>query len=338
MKTNKGKLLVLALSAASFLALAGSVTGTVAWYQYSTRATAGILGSSKSVTENLQISTDQQNWKSDLTSEDIFKAAIQKANNANAASSITPLTSGNFNDKDNGLTNLYDAPQYQYGVGSYEGWNTAKIENYLQFDLYFRFVKKVDGKDNYVARDVKLADLNMTSVNTTSSVSDGDKLASAMRVHFASTTANALASKNGGTTDTNGALDLNGDGNNDTAKRYEWEDDGKALDYGIGSQNSYSAEATGVNNLVAKVEKNGDLTGGKVLTKTSNTTEAETSKITVTVWLEGWQKISFKAKDSNQSETTSASWGEDIFKDITFRIGMQFGCERDTDYTNPTEK
>ncbi len=334
MKTNKGKLLVLALSATAFLSLAGSITGTVAWYQYSTRATAGIMGSSKSVTENLQISTDGVNWGSDLKSSDILAAARTKANNQEAASAITPITSGNM-DKD-GTLMLYDAPQYQYG-GSYDNWHTANIKNYLQFDLYFRFIKKVDGKTNYIQRDVKLTDLSITSLGTAEDAGT-DVLAKAMRIHFSSKSAtnagiNSLASKEGETTATVGNLDLNNDGNLDTPNKYEWEKENQKIDYGTGSQTAYSAEDKTGNALLAATDNKGDLTGGKTIATTLTKgqlgkTETDTSKVTVTIWFEGWQKLT-----NNGSET--AMWTDDLIKDTTFRIGMQFGCDRDTDYTNP---
>lgn len=331
MKTNKGKLLVLALSATAFLSLAGSITGTVAWYQYSTRATAGIMGSSKSVTENLQISTDGKKWGSDLKSDAILAAARKKANNQDAASAITPITSGNM-DKD-GTLKLYDAPQYQYG-GSYDNWHTANIKNYLQFDLYFRFIKKVDGKTNYIQRDVKLTDLSITSLGTAKDAGK-DILAKAMRVHFSSKATNAdinsLASKDGETTATVGNLDLNNDGDLDTSNKYEWEKENEIINYGTGSQTAYSADDKTGTALLAATDNKGDLTGGKTIATTLTKEEHgenDTSKVTVTIWFEGWQKLT-----DNEKET--AMWTDDLIKDTTFRIGMQFGCDRDTDYTNP---
>lgn len=339
MKTNKGKLMVLALTATAFLSLAGSITGTVAWYQYSTRATAGIIGSSKSVTENLQISTDGKIWKSDLKSEDIYAAAKAKANNQNAASSITPLTSGNM-EKD-GTLKLYDAPQYQYGANSYDGWHDASIKNYLQFDLYFRFTKKVNGTLSYIPREVKLTDLSINSLLNNDATENTDVLANAMRVHFSSTSGTYLASKKGEQIDTNGELDLNGDGQPDKSNRYEWET-GNKISYGYGSQAAYKStyeEATGENNLLAKVDEKGDISNGKTIAKTLSketvdSSETDTSKVTVTVWFEGWQKLeqTKKGKDDQETKELTAMWKEDLIKDTTFRIGMQFGCDRDTNY------
>ena len=54
MKFNK-KLVVATLSTALGLGIVGSITGTVAWYQYSTRATTSIIGSSGGKTGVLQI-------------------------------------------------------------------------------------------------------------------------------------------------------------------------------------------------------------------------------------------------------------------------------------------
>lgn len=337
MKTNKGKLMVLALTATAFLSLAGSITGTVAWYQYSTRATAGIIGSSKSVTENLQIKTDGSDWKSDLTSDDIYAAAKAKANDQNAASSITPLTSGNIT-KDGSLEKLYDAPQYQYGAGSYDSWHDASIKNYLQFDLYFRFTKKVNGTLSYIPREVKLTDLSITSLGPNAE-SGTDVLAKAMRVHFSSDSGYSLASNEGKTIDTNGQLDLNGDNKIDSSNKYQWETGENYITYGKGTQESYSASDISGNTLLANVDNKGDLKGGKTIVSTINqelteTNAASSPKVTVTIWFEGWQKLeqAKKSETDQEAKELTAMWKDDLIKDTTFRIGMQFGCDRDTNY------
>lgn len=64
------------ISSVAGMSLVGSIFGTVAWYQYSTRATASIMGSDAAVSENLQITlgngTTDANWKADLTRNDIY--------------------------------------------------------------------------------------------------------------------------------------------------------------------------------------------------------------------------------------------------------------------------
>lgn len=330
MKTNKAKLSVLLLSVVSVLSLAGSVTGTLAWYQYSTRATAGFIGQSKSVTKNLQISTDMKNWKSDLTSEDLFTAAQIKAGSketpdTTVGTAFSPITSGAM-ERNVDWTKLYDEPQYQYD--SYDKWHEASKTKYITFDLYFRYLQKVDGKEENVDRNVYLTDLTIEGVGD-----NGTNLTSTIRVHFSSNTAKALVSESGKKTKTGGNLDLNGDGKFDTMKRYEWETDDGVLTYGDdGSQKAYSNKVEG--GLLSGVNTTGDLSGGIALctTKATTTTENETTKttfekLTVTIWLEGWQKIGTDtAASDGVNAKNAAMWDDDLFKKGTFHVGMQFGC------------
>lgn len=321
MKTNKAKLSVLMLAMVSVMSLAGSVTGTLAWYQYSTRATAGFIGKSKSVTKNLQISTDMETWKSDLTSADLKAAAKAKTKTEDVGTALSPITSGAM-EKDADFVELYDEPQYQYE--SYDKWHKASKTKYITFNLYFRYLQKVNGQEENVERDVTLTDLTIEGIGA-----NGTDLTSTIRVHFSSNTAKALASESGSETSTGGMLDLNGDGLFDTKNRYEWETDKKEIVYGdTGSQKAYDNKVTG--GLLSEVNKTGDITGGIPLctTKaTKTTTENETTKttfemMTVTIWLEGWQKIGTGTETSN-----AAMWNDDLFKNGEFHVGMQFGCK-----------
>lgn len=336
MKTNKAKLSVLMLAMVSVMSLAGSVTGTLAWYQYSTRATAGFIGHSKSVTKNLQISTDKTTWKSDLTSNELYVAAKASTKTEDVGTAFSPITSGAM-EQDAALGELYDEPQYQYA--GYNTWHKASKTKYITFDLYFRYVQKVNGKEELVSRDVTLTDLTIEGIRD-----NGTDLSSTIRVHFSSEKTNALASKLGKDTLTGGKLDLNGDGKFDTQNRYEWETDNAPLVYGdSGSQKAYkstvekSNEGT-VTGLLSEVDTNGDINGGIALCTTQASTETETGtttltpaepqKLTVTIWLEGWQKI---GEDTEASEGVNAKnaamWDDDFFKKGTFHVGMQFGCD-----------
>lgn len=346
MKTNKAKLSVLMLAMVSVMSLAGSVTGTLAWYQYSTRATAGFIGSSKSVTKNLQISTDKTTWKSDLTSDELYAAAQKKAGregkpDTTVGTAFSPITSGAM-EKDAALGKLYDEPQYQYE--SYDKWHEASKTKYITFDLYFRYVQKVNGKEELVSRDVTLTDLTIEGIGD-----NGTDLSSTIRVHFSSEKTNALASKLGKDTLTGGKLDLNGDGKFDTKNRYEWETDKGDLIYGDNGENGEnniqkaykstvekSNEGT-VTGLLSEVDTTGDLKGGIALCTTQASTETETGtttltpaepqKLTVTIWLEGWQKIGEDTKASEGvNPKNAAMWADDLFKKGIFHVGMQFGC------------
>ena len=68
MPINKTKYVLAALITCSTAALAGTISSTIAWYQYSTRVSAVYLGASAGSKGNLKIrikGTD--NWINDLT-------------------------------------------------------------------------------------------------------------------------------------------------------------------------------------------------------------------------------------------------------------------------------
>ena len=70
MKANK-KIILAVGSVMTAASLVGSIAGSVAWYQYSTRATMSYTGTSVHNSENIQISLDKTNWKGDLSISDI---------------------------------------------------------------------------------------------------------------------------------------------------------------------------------------------------------------------------------------------------------------------------
>ena len=56
---KKNRLIVPALTLLAGLTLAGSISGTIAWYQYSTRANGAYLGMSGGTPGNLQLRLDR---------------------------------------------------------------------------------------------------------------------------------------------------------------------------------------------------------------------------------------------------------------------------------------
>ena len=68
---KKNRIIVPALSLLVGITLAGSISGTIAWYQYSTRANAAYLGMSGGTTGNLQLRLDGGEWLTRLTKNDI---------------------------------------------------------------------------------------------------------------------------------------------------------------------------------------------------------------------------------------------------------------------------
>ena len=71
------KLIISALSTGMGVSLVGAITGTVAWYQYSTRSTVSFVGTSLASSKNLLISFDNSDYDNDLSDNELFlKAAF----------------------------------------------------------------------------------------------------------------------------------------------------------------------------------------------------------------------------------------------------------------------
>ena len=97
MKTNLfSKVAVTMMTVALGAGIVGSISGTVAWFQYSTRSTVAFTGTSAHCTANLQIRVvkagqgDEDGWKSDLVASDITAAlkAVTGTYNAPEASPV----------------------------------------------------------------------------------------------------------------------------------------------------------------------------------------------------------------------------------------------------------
>ena len=313
MKMNK-KIIVSTLALAMGAALAGSVSGTVAWFQYSTRAQAAYIGTSAHCSESLQVSVDGgSTWKTELSATDVAGNLV-----SGSATSITPITTG-AQAKDAALSGTFYAnPIYQ--VPAYENWQTATIANYVQFSLKFRVLDVNTNLTTQLAKDVFLT--NLTIIDAT----DGADLSDAVRVHFASTN-NMLFAKTATSTNVFGPLDLNNDGAYDKSVGYDW-DERSELVYGTADavQTSYAANDTDV----VATDSNAVLSGGKKL----GTTVASGTDLTVTVtiWLEGWQKLdNIPEGNKDASESESAIWDSTYYVAKQFKVGMRFAVPLHSD-------
>ena len=320
MKTRKTKLAAIMLSSARGLAFIGSIGGTIAWYQYSTLATAAVSGSSAKCTENLQVAVgtgEGLTFKSSLTTKDI-SAYLQNTRAEADKETVTvlkPVTAGN-QDKNATLNGLKSNPVYQHGP--YADWEDAVNTDYVTFPLTFR-VLDIDGKsgNTLLNRDSKLglSDITIEGKDAAGNEAEGKTdISSAIRVHFSSKDGdddvNRLVSKDGVETVTHGHLDLNGDEKDDTRAKYEW-DKGTAIDTAIdygsadSKETSYSAsnisvkDADGINytNYIGVIPANQTLT------------------VNVTIFREGWQVL---------EGSTSAIWDATKVIGANYRVGRSF--------------
>ena len=291
------KIIVSTLALAMGAALAGSVSGTVAWFQYATRAQVSYIGTSGHCSELLQISVDDgSTWKNEFETSDLT------GNNVTAdGSDIVPITSGGV-AKDANVSSFYSNPIYQISGASYaDTWNEALTSNYLQFTIKFRVADvNENGKTDYLDKDIYLLDLTLQDAD-----GSGD-LSEALRVHFhTSAGVNFLIAKTATSTATSGNLDLNGDNSPDLAEGYEWDTGRSAITYGSGTQTSYA-----VDELLASDDGTGNLSGGESL---GNTGGGASFSITVTIWLEGWHQYN-----------SSAIWDSEDYVGKGFQVGMRF--------------
>ena len=320
---KKNKIIVPALSLLLGLTLAGSISGTIAWYQYSTRANGAYLGMSGGTIGNLQLRLNGGEWLTRLTKNDI-DSYLQSSNQAD---DIQPITSGEM-DKDDALpTDMYRNPIL--GRGEYAKWEKADHSNYISIPLELRFVENNGSGENNIAKEVYLSDLYIAAddANVTTNKKD---LSEAIRFHISSNDGsvqkNRLLSKSGGSIDVNGKLDLDGDGETDqvySGNKYGFGDGNQLVDviYGEGEQVAYAAD---VDNGLLVETNNQDLDLDKLelngVSKSIGKTLASSSeflKVDITIWVEGWQEL-----DNNPI------WSADYIES-QFDIGFEFATDID---------
>ena len=365
MKMNK-KIIVSTLALAMGAALAGSVSGTVAWFQYSTRAQAAYIGTTAHCSEALEIQAtavgadaDPDAWKTELLAADVATASAATGTN------LTPITSGEVaknaalpkvvttpddpttNDVDETVYGtdpaFYANPIYQHFA--YNEWQKADSSNYVQFDLHLR-VRDVNGAStaSMLAKDVFLANLSIVSLdydetNDAYSTSSLD-LYKSVRVHLAYGEAGALFANDGANSDVaadintivSSKLDLNQDGRIDTTAAYsDWET-GEEKFYG-GSDATIKQVAYNVNQagLFANDSDPTLPTANRgTLGKLGSTAADADLKITVTIWFEGWQKLADGVGDS----TNDVLWEPSAYIGQHFGVGMRFVVPAHADSTD----
>ena len=233
MKINKIKFVATALITCSTAALAGSISSTIAWYQYSTRVTAIYLGASAGTKGNLKVRIKGTNtWLTDLTYKDVANYLAAE----NTGQLVTPITSGPMNADDAIKTNdsgekvFYQNPDGGIPVErvSYDNqsWKVADDSMYVSVPLELCFESDAPNGHSYLEKDVYISEL-LIQGDWRNNQENKKDLSNAVRVHISSyqsndqsqghndTAINRLMSKNGGTVLTEGYLDLDGDGNLD---------------------------------------------------------------------------------------------------------------------------
>ena len=206
--------------------LTASLTSTVAWFQYATRARVAYVDALSHCSKLLKISVDNGlHWGNDYYQDDMVSHI--------SGNQLLPITTGpqtkntnlTYYQVTNGNTtknyvNFYSQPDMGRG-GDYTSWSVAKNTSYAQFEILVK-VNDVDGSAQgpLLENEVYLSSLVINDDFTNGANSD---LSDSVRVHMAVTdddgTRSFLFARGRGndltadiTTSTSGCLDLNNDG------------------------------------------------------------------------------------------------------------------------------
>lgn len=318
-KMKKRRIIIPALATLAVASMLGSLAGTVAWYQYSTRATASIAGTDASTYGNLQLAfgyfkeTDSQNkfgfksgnitdpndntiWKTDAGTTELasyissYRRAELGVTKDTKVQEFKPVTA-KLND--GAIEKFYSYPAYQYN--KLDSWNEASVTDYITFPLTLRLAGNATAENGY---PVYLQDLRLQST--------GSLLSKALRVEYSSqafvkdnsdvskfvtsgTVTNVLLSEEGGKTYTYGPLDLNGDGIFDSEK-YTYDFDKKnVITYGEDGSVQNSVKQA---NIAATDDGKGKLTAEDTTQSLGTIPQDGYLQVNVTIWLEGWHVFS----------------------------------------------
>jgi hypothetical protein len=303
MKISNKKIIVSTLALAMGAALAGSISGSVAWYQYSTRAAALINGTSVGTLGRLQIA---EHAASHVDGDWVDYKSFDPAN-------FRPVSITNTA----GTLAWFDQPVYQ--VAQAPAMDSSN-KGYVDYQFDFRFQTETDktaGWKNAATRNVYLSHFAIVNDGATNDVS------SAVRVAILGQDDKAMKifeqKAAGDTTATKGILDLNKNGKDDT-NYWDCQDDPakiggdiKTIEYTNGAD-SYTTNPHSDLVLTAEEQAKVYELDTTVAAKKVCTT-AET--LTIRVWLEGWAELG-----------GAATWTDDYLKQ-NFDIQLQFMCQAD---------
>lgn len=318
------KIIIPAAALAMGVALVGSVSSTLAWYQYSTKAQAAYIGTSVGQSENLEIKKADGSWASNLSSTDVDALINLQANVGTNMSPITPAINTNLAANAALPANFFNS--VETGVAGYDTYGNryATKANYVEFTLNVRYKTtnykidpSVSTQDGYPTKLLKLVDL--TIVDDAGAANAEKDLYKAVRVHFSTESNKSLfasdkqSSEQNIETNTFGKLDTDNANGLDKGWVYEWDQDSAAeIVYGANNtvQASYNANAID--------HTNGHLIG------TIPASEENGLAIKVTIWLEGWQKLSGVPAGNAEAASTSAMWDPAVYARKHFKVGMRF--------------
>ena len=357
MRKNK-KILIPLFATVAGLSIVGGVSGAVAWYQYNTRVNASFVGSSVAKSGVLQISRDGTNWHRDV---------FYKQDDPSFVQDFAPVTFGSDADKvinknealpRDGGAHAYTSPEA--GVGSYDLWKSVDAgEDYIQFKIYLKALDLNTKPDVTPATDDSEYKAGVHEVYLTELILEGKKqmnnddanpqynreIGKALRIHLdVKNGKKFLISQTGSTVNLGDNLDLDGVDGLDRVSNWAWEGQKPLVNYGEKEavEHSYS-----VSEIKAVKNANGDMDFGPTSTDEEReaaaakkekqlictTSSSDPVEITVTCWLEGWEKLEGKDKYVKPAAQPSQ---EDVEADIAREEELkEFYVKDGSEYVRP---
>ena len=343
MKINK-KILIPVFATAMGLSVIGGITGAVAWYQYNSRVTASFVGTSVADTGVLEIGHEvvDDNNTPDDTTDDTTSIVWGRdfSYNDGSAVNLIPVTFGQL-AAHNALPSegAWAYPEAGAGAGYHDetrvnsrgvslpGWKHAEEgKHYAQFDVYVRATttdKNADnsGRSNPVDREVFISDYVLQTVTADKAVEE------ALRIHIsAEGEEDAILLSNTAKTNMalSGKMDLDNSGHLDTYHSTFANDNldpslfeenptaGDDIVYGV-STDKQTTQA--VSALKASRDSDGFIASAdRSKTVFSTGTGENGIKLTVTIWLEGWDLLS----------NSTAVWNPFYTAGAEVQVGLQF--------------
>ena len=302
--------------------LAATLSSTLAWFQYATRAQVAYVGALAHSTKLLKISIDGgQTWGNDYYQDDLREKIT--------GNQLVPITTG-VQLKNEALSNFYAQPQFGHG-GDYSHWLPADTLNYAQFTIRVKCID-VDGANTptKLVNDVYITELLIQDDSTNGTTND---LSDSVRVHLAVTDASNvkkyfLFAKSVEETIVGGKLDLNNDGSLDKDLDSWGEND---CVYGVdgGKQTSYKTNNQDL--IVTDPDNPVENTNPTPIGKTG---EAE-MKIVVTTWIEGWSKLDQGLEGNASGATDTQVWDPAAYSGKKFNVGIRLGVKsHNSDHQN----
>lgn len=308
-KLNLKKVLIPSFALLIGGSLAATLSSTLAWFQYATRAQVAYVGAMTHSTKLLKISIDNGgHWGNDYYQTDTASRIT--------GNHLVPITTG-AQAKDAALSDFYAQPDFGHG-GDYSNWTAANSDNYAQLTILAK-VNDVDGASTQtlLENDVYITELLIQDDSTNDTTND---LSDAVRVHIAVTDANGakknfLFAKSVTSTTVGGYLDLNNDGSYDKDLE-SW-----------GTQDCYygenASQTSYLYNDTTIISADPDNPSGVSIGKTGN----GYMTIIVTTWIEGWSKLDQGLNGNANGATNTPVWDPAAYVGKKFNVGIRLGVK-----------